>query len=308
MRRTIPLVRSACVLALLTLLAGAIGVPADTAREVPLAGTTNEAWSSFAPAEAAADAHHRRAHQHRVHRSRHKSRDRQEGAVKHDQAASRGNSAATITGSFADSCRDFSAHSSKDISHVEIHYIDGRVVKDESTTTPDYAIHGGDGDEIEFAFVKSGTTREHFDCVRANGPPTAILEIKGPCGTLTDGTLSCDIDQEDRNAWTWSRPGNGLVFWGCNDNLLCVDKPTDPAFRGTASTDPDGDIVSWLIDFGDGTSTGGNWTTEPPTEVVHLYPPFPGAVNNSPMVTLTVTDSAGQTDSDTLRLQFITPD
>jgi hypothetical protein len=40
------------------------------------------------------------------------------------------NSAATITASFADSCRDFSAHSSKDISYVEFHYVDGDVVKE----------------------------------------------------------------------------------------------------------------------------------------------------------------------------------
>ena len=41
-----------------------------------------------------------------------------------------GNSAATITASFADSCRDFAAHSSKDISYVEIHYVGGGVVKE----------------------------------------------------------------------------------------------------------------------------------------------------------------------------------
>src|SRR5688500_12410235 len=73
-----------------------------------------------------------------------------------------GNSAATITGSFADACRDFAAHSSKNISHVEIHYVDGRVVKDESISSPDHAIDGGAGDEIGFAVVKSGTTSEQF--------------------------------------------------------------------------------------------------------------------------------------------------
>src|SRR5687767_7734878 len=54
------------------------------------------------------------------------------------QAPRRGNSAAAITGAFADSCRDFAARSSKDISHVEIHYISGLVIKDESITTHDY--------------------------------------------------------------------------------------------------------------------------------------------------------------------------
>ena len=49
-------------------------------------------------------------------------------------------SAATITASFADSCRDFATHSSKDISHVVFHYADGRVVEDERICGHDYAI------------------------------------------------------------------------------------------------------------------------------------------------------------------------
>jgi hypothetical protein len=222
-------------------------------------------------------------------------------------AAPGGNSAATITGSFTDSCRNFAAQSSKDISHVEIHYVDGRVVKDESTTTPAYAIDGGAGDEIDVAVVKSGTSIGTFGCPRTNSPPIAILEINGPCGVAADGTLLCDSDLP-RSTWTWSQPGNGLVFWGCNDDELCPGSPTDPAFRGTTSTDPDGDIVSWSIDFGDGTSTGGSWTTDPPTELVHAYTPFPDAFTISPVITLTVTDSAGQTDSDALRLVFMGPD
>ena len=42
-------------------------------------------------------------------------------------------------------------------------------------------------------------------------------------------------------------------------------------FRGTSSTDPDNDIVSWSLDFGDGTSVAGDWATNPPTEVSHEY-------------------------------------
>jgi hypothetical protein len=240
-----------------------------------------------------------------------------------------GKSAAKITGSFADSCRDFFARSSKDISYVEIHYADGRVVKDERTshrnywknerkterthrkvehgTERTYRIDGGAGEEIAFTVVKSGTTRKHFTCSPVNDPPTANLEINGPCGLLADGTLSCDIDQP-RSAWTWSRPGNGLVFWGCNSDQFCLGRPTDPAFRGTASTDPENDIVTWTIDFGDGTSAGGSWATEPPVDLVHAYPPFPDAFALQPVVTLTVTDAAGQSDSDTLRLEFTGPD
>lgn len=83
------------------------------------------------------------------------------------EGAPSANSAATITGSFAASCTDFEAHSSKDVSHLEIHYADGVVVKDETIDSPDFSIAGEAGDVIEFALVKSGTTEERFDCVVA---------------------------------------------------------------------------------------------------------------------------------------------
>ncbi len=74
---------------------------------------------------------------------------------------------ATITGSFTDSCRDFAARSSKDISHVVINYADGRVVKDETIDSRDWSIDGGLGDEISSARVKSGRTVQPFDCIPA---------------------------------------------------------------------------------------------------------------------------------------------
>jgi hypothetical protein len=83
------------------------------------------------------------------------------------EAAPNANSAGAITGSFAATCTDFEAHSSKDISHVEIHYADGVVVKDETIDSPDFSIAGEAGDEIEFALVKSGTTEERFECIVA---------------------------------------------------------------------------------------------------------------------------------------------
>ena len=91
-----------------------------------------------------------------------------------------GKSAATVTGAFADSCRDFAVHSSKDISHVEIHYVSSLVIKDESINSHDHAIDGGTGDEIEFAIVKSGRTVAEFACAPDNTAPTARLEIKTP--------------------------------------------------------------------------------------------------------------------------------
>jgi hypothetical protein len=239
-------------------------------------------------------------------------------------AANRGNSAATITATFADSCRDFAAHSSKDISHVVIHFADGRVVKDERITTPNYAIDGGAGEEIAFVFVKSGTTRERFDCARPSNLPTAQLEINSPpidqtiatCYDFFSGGLACE-ETSPRTDWTSSGeiPNNGgtesgVLLWLCGTVAPCQSALT-VTFRGTGSTDPDNDIVSWLIDFGDGTTASGHWGSEPPTAIVHDYGLDLASCGGGPcVVTLTVTDSAGQSDSDTMLLSRVdvTPD
>ena len=218
-------------------------------------------------------------------------------------AASTGNSAATITGSFSDSCRRFVAHSSKrgtqvgrDISYVELRYADGRVVRDEAVGDPDYSIDGGTGDEISVAIVKSGTTIEQFDCEANNGPPIAVLEVKLPAGCVLwfadTNTWACPLDTYGSEATVWRDVG--IVGFGCEfDPSLCS---VTLSFRGTSSADPANDITSWSIDLGDGTSVSGDWTTHPPTEIVvpMTWLQFPRTV------TLTVTDSTGQSSADTI--------
>ena len=219
-----------------------------------------------------------------------------------------GNGAATITGSYADGCRDLTVHSSKNISFVVLQYADGRVVKDKQINEPDYARDGAAGDELGAALVKSGTTTETFTCPRTNDPPTAILELRTPplsaCNFNTTEHPTC-------LAWAprtdWSRPAGGVLGF-----VFVFPVPPETlsfSFRGTSSTDPDNDVASWSIDFGDGSATSGSWATGSPGEIVHAYAaPFFGP--NFPVVRLTVTDASGQSDSDLITLVGIdgTPD
>jgi hypothetical protein len=208
-------------------------------------------------------------------------------------------STATITGSFGDSCRDFQSHSSKDISHVELHYADGRVVKDEAIESPDFAIDGAAGDEIDFVGVKSGRTTDTFNCPRTNSPPTAVLEILTPSDCVLEVEAvdhwRCPDASAPRTTWL-SANTVGFSVTDCSSEL-----PSDRIlrFRGTSSTDPDNDITSWSIEFdyfglAEPTSTSGDWIADPPADVTS------GDSLEGVLVTLTVTDSAGQSDSDTM--------
>jgi hypothetical protein len=204
-------------------------------------------------------------------------------------APGNGNSAATTTGSFSDSCGDFAAHSSKDISHAEIHYADGRVVKDESVDGQGFSLDGVATDAIASVIVKSGTTSEHFACESpiADSPPIAGLERRAGAfdhqnvaGTWTD--TDCHWDFVNNPETTFCTYGSGVG-------------ESTVSFRGTGSTDPDDDILSWSIDFGDGsTPASGTWATDPPAEVTHDY----GQLACVCTVVLTATDSAGHSNSD----------
>ena len=225
-------------------------------------------------------------------------------------AAPGGNSAADIVASFSSSCRGFAAHSSKDISHVVLHYADGRAVKHENVGGPDYAVEGGTGDALEFAIVKSGITRQLFECTAQSSPPVARLEILTPAGNGLDGCFDFNNAARDvhceqstpRATWTPASrvPEGGHLTWicgGASDPSQCSFTIT---FRGIASSDPDGDIVSWSLDFGDGTSVSGSWGVDPPAEVAHTYSRDLGGV-----ITLTVTDAAGQSGSESMRMAFL---
>ncbi|WP_034267315.1 choice-of-anchor P family protein [Haloechinothrix halophila] len=115
--------------------------------------------------------------------------------------SSSSNSEAVITGSFSDECRDFEADAEKpdgkpkDISYVELHYADGRVVKDEDVNSPHYEIDEGPGDEKTHVFVKSGTTTERFDC-DGNGGGNGGDDPECSDGVDNDGDKKIDHPED----------------------------------------------------------------------------------------------------------------
>ena len=149
-----------------------------------------------------------------------------------------------------------------------------------------------------------------------NSPPTAILEVKTPaCATWPDGLVGCD-GRIARTTWTRSIvPSLGSGSSGSSaagPTISPASTTSCPAARRTSTRSarsptpsaaraapiPTTTSSSWSIDFGDGTSASGDWATNPPTEVSHEY-----LIHHCPTcarapATLTVTDSAGQSDSD----------
>ena len=150
-----------------------------------------------------------------------------------------------------------------------------------------------------------------------------MLEIQTPddCGPFFSGGLQCE-QSSPRTVWTSASQipddggtESGFLHWGCGFFTPRSQCPFTISFRGIGSIDPDGDITSWSLDFGDGTSVSGSWSTVPPTEVAHEYTlDTCHSVVNSQfgvcVITLTVTDSAGQTHSDAIVMAFVdqTPD
>ncbi len=222
----------------------------------------------------------------------------------------------SISGTFADSCRDFAAHSSRDITRVELRYADGRVHVPGGVSGRDYAVDGGSGDEIASASVTSARTTRTFTC-ESGRPPSALLEVRlspGCSQPRTSGsgetTYWCTDGLPNDQRTVHVDPGDLRVDLLCDfttENLPC----TTVSFRGTGSSDPDGDLASWSVEFDDGTVATGDWATSPPLDVTHEYHPLVTSCSDSVCnVTLTVTDSGGRTATDALTLIFVdaTPD
>jgi hypothetical protein len=72
-------------------------------------------------------------------------------------------------------------------------------------------------------------------------------------------------------------------------------------FRGTNSSDPDGNITSWTLDFGDGSPVSeGSW---PMPNQTHVY--AQSAASAAYSVTLTITDAGGLTSSDSSEITVV---
>jgi len=163
------------------------------------------------------------------------------------------------------------------------------------------------GNELATVTVKSGTTSQSFVC-QSGRSPVAVLEVR------LEPTACVHHVESDGYEYLWcpgGTPGDGgeLVDTGGLDVWFNCDLTGGGwecrtfSVRGTSSTDPDDDITGWSIDFCGEAIVTGAWVTSPPTEVTHLNSGFCD-------VTLTVTDAAGNIDTDRVGIGIVdaTPD
>lgn len=159
-----------------------------------------------------------------------------------------GDSDAVITGEFSDECRDFEVHAEKpdgtpkDISHVELHYADGRVVKDESVNRADYSIDEGPGDEKTKAIVKSGQTVEEFPCDSGGTPPECDDAADNDEDKQTDYPDDPGCDSSDDNDESDDPTGDPECSDGVdNDDDTATDFPDDPGCNSPEDADESDD-------------------------------------------------------------------
>jgi len=194
------------------------------------------------------------------------------------------------------------------------------------------AYYDYDGDARRWSKQDSeGVKRYHWDATRGGEPGLAVVqEVDGGGTTIGSGVGSQTITVSvDRSSLLSGIHTDDIIFEfvtsdGVASEALSVRvdagngtgnmppmaslgvtpswgvAPLDVSFAVSA-WDPDGAIVSWALDFGDGTSDQA--TGDPPATIAHTYE-APGTHE----ATVTVTDGDGASASDTVTISVIDPD
>lgn len=129
----------------------------------------------------------------------------------------------------------------------------------------------------------------------------SYLDAHGSCPWWVDSTpaSAAAFVEAGADAWTHPRPGALLI-----PSTRLGPAPLTVHFDGSASTGSGaptgGGIAAWTVDFGDGSAPIAG-TGRPPADLAHRY------AAGTFQTTLTVTDTAGRTASDTGQLRAAGP-
>ena len=150
----------------------------------------------------------------------------------------------------------------------------GVIFDGSASLDPDGTVVGWSWD---FGDGVTGTGANPTHIYNATGNYTVTLTVTDDDGKTASTTETVNLFPPTASLYTYA--GNGLSL----------------NFSGGLSSDPDGSIVSWQWNFGDGTTgTGEN--------IGHQFPDY-----GNYMVTLTVTDNAGLIDHSTQSVRLRAP-
>lgn len=189
-----------------------------------------------------------------------------------------------------------------------------------------YLFPGAPGDDLDtYTFeTAAGLDRIAIEAVRATHTLTTEVAVTSPSGVVTSGVPPLFLDAE-AGTWQVSVARTGTTYGHYDLSTRAIGSPAPPSVAVTASPpdphqwdpmtllvsadDPNGEWVSYRVDWGDGTPltthpTTGFVPSGPGGQLSHTY----AATTAARTVTVTATNQEGQSASTTTTITVRAPD